>query len=173
MAQIDLEKKEGGGLGWLWALLALILLGLLAWWLMGAGDGDVEVDEPVVAAVEEPIDTEVEVEMLPVAALVATPADWIGQVIDGEALVVEVPTDRGFWLEDDGQRVFALIVDEPVEAPMDINVGQRLRISEAMVYDASTSLDEIDGRPVDADTRAILEGIDVFLVIDEEDMEIL
>ena len=30
-------------------------------------------------------------------------------------------TDRGFWVENDGARMFALIIDEPREVEIDIN----------------------------------------------------
>lgn len=33
MAEINVERKPGGGMGWLWALLALIVLALLIWFL--------------------------------------------------------------------------------------------------------------------------------------------
>ena len=34
MADINLEKNEGGSMTWLWVLLAIVLLALIAWWLM-------------------------------------------------------------------------------------------------------------------------------------------
>ena len=33
MAEIKVEQKRGG-LGWLWALLALVLIGMVVWYLM-------------------------------------------------------------------------------------------------------------------------------------------
>lgn len=38
MAEIPIEKKSS--MGWLWALLALVLAALLVWWLVTAGDDD-------------------------------------------------------------------------------------------------------------------------------------
>ena len=50
MAEIPVEKKSGIP-GWLWLLLALILLGLLIWWFTSEAD-DAELDETP-AAIEQ------------------------------------------------------------------------------------------------------------------------
>ena len=40
---VDVPKKRG--LGWLWILLAVLLVALLAWWPANAGDVYVQADE--------------------------------------------------------------------------------------------------------------------------------
>lgn len=52
MAEIPIEKKSG--MGWIWAVLALILAALLIWWLVNASDDDAELatnqDEAAIVA---------------------------------------------------------------------------------------------------------------------------
>ena len=52
MAEIDIEKKSGGGGKiWLWVIIALIIAGLLYWWF--AGDGDEGVEEIETEQIED------------------------------------------------------------------------------------------------------------------------
>ena len=52
MAEIRVEKEKRG-LGWLWALLALLLLALAAWWFLTQGSDS----NPAPADTTAPIDT--------------------------------------------------------------------------------------------------------------------
>ncbi len=184
MAKIDLEKKKTGGMGWLWALLLLLALVLLLWWFWGASDDepDYAVDDEY-EAVEEPV-APVPVPMeeeaiagtgLPVAQILADPDAWFDRTVSGEAEVTDVPTDRGFWLEQDGERLFALIIDGPAEVPLHIQTGQTLDLTDATVYRADAALEEggVPGTPLDEDTRRIAQDEEVVLVVDESDIEIL
>lgn len=187
MAKIDLEKKKTGGMGWLWALLLLVALALLLWWLWGAWSDD-EPDYAVDEVLEEPYEPAAPVAEpeagegamvagagLPVAEILADPDSWIDRTVSGEAAVTDVPTDRGFWVEQDGQRLFALIIDRPAEVPLDIQAGQTLDLTDATIYRAEAALEEgtIPGRPLDDDTRRIAQDQEVILVVDESDIEIL
>src|SRR5690606_24587645 len=100
---------------------------------------------------------------------VTTPATFAGQTVAGEARVVEVPTDRGFWIEEQGQRLFVILGDQPTEAP-NIEPGQMLRLSEARVY-APSELSGIAG-DLDADTRSTAEAQPAVLYVDETNVEI-
>lgn len=186
MARIDLEKKKAG-LGWLWVLLLLLALALLLWWLWGAWNDD-EPDYAVDETLEEPYESvapAAEPEMgeeamvaaagLAVAEILAEPDSWIDRTVSGEAAVSDVPTDRGFWVEQDGERLFALIIDGPAEVPLHIEAGQTLELTDATVYRAEAALEEgtIPGRPLDEDTRRIAQDQEVILVVDESDIEIL
>lgn len=182
MAEIRLEKKKKRGMGWLWALLALLLLLLLVWWLWP----DAEVGEPVEPVATEPFGTEVEpegpvepvepmvgAEGLGLGVILANPADYVGEPFPGaEVQVAEVPTDRGFWIEQDGQRLFAIIVDMPEEEPKDINPGQTLNVEQGTLRD-SGYLAELPGEPLDADTEEIARQQPIFLVVDERYIEVL
>ncbi|MBU2340217.1 MAG: hypothetical protein KKE77_03130 [Alphaproteobacteria bacterium] len=175
MAEIPVEKKSN--LTWLWILLALILLALLIWWAVGADDDEAELVEPV--AVEETIVVDEEpvtpaVGEVTLAAILANPEQYIGTEFSGDVSVggpLSEMTDRGFWVENNGQRMFALINDGPLEEPMDINPGQQLRISSGTVMSAA-SIGDLPGDELDADTRRIAEEQQVFLLVNEDDMEI-
>ena len=178
MAEIPVEKKSN--LTWLWILLAIILIALLIWW---ATDDD-EVVEPVGTEVvgastvgadpvtaPEPVGMEAGVT---IGDILGNPTEYAGQ--DNINLmgvsVPEVPTDRGFWVEDQGQRIFAVLIDGPSEVPKDINPGQQLTIREAMVRNA-TFISEMPGQPLDDDTRNILNNQDAFLVVNESNIEVM
>ena len=66
----------------------------------------------------------------------------------------------------------AVLVDNPQEVPIDINPGQRLRIREGVLCDA-TYLQQIPGEALDPDTKRLIEEQQVFLVVQEEAIEIL
>ena len=118
MAEIPVEKKSG--LGWLWILLALLLLALLAWLLLSGDDDEVE---PVVA---EPV---AEAPLLPPAGALV-----VGENIDLDGVeVTELAGDMAFYIDHEGQRV-PVFFDEvptpgtPTEGQLDINQGSILNI---------------------------------------------
>ena len=43
MAEIRVEERRGG-LGWLWAVVLVLLVALAAWWFLSADDGPVGSD---------------------------------------------------------------------------------------------------------------------------------
>lgn len=168
MAEIPVERKSS--LKWLWVLLAVLVVIALIWW---ATDTDDNV-EMVETTGELPEATAVAPGMT-IADILGNPAAYVGR--DDFNAEVTVPTgtqitDRGFWVQDQGAQLFALINDEPREQPKDINPGQRLQITNGMLRDA-TFISQIPGDLLDADTQSILEQQDVFLVIDEENIQIL
>lgn len=177
MAEIPVHKKSN--MGWLWILLAVLVLGLLAWWLF-SGDDEVEygptevVGEQTVGA--DPVTPPEPVAMeagISIADILGNPATYVGRNdFTDEVMVPEVPTDRGFWIEDQDQRLFAVLIDNPQEQPLDINPGQRLRVTEGMVRGA-TFIEQIPGEPLDPDTMGILREQDAYLVVDESNIEIL
>jgi len=175
MAEIPVEKKSS--MAWLWILLGLLLLALIIWW---AVDDDDEYVEPV-AVTEDAITPETTPEMVATATgvsigdILGNPAAYVGR--DDFQAEVTVPTgapmtNRGFYVEDEGARIFAIIMDGPMEEPKDINPGQTLRISEGMLRDR-TFLPELRGDPLDADTERMAEEAPIFLVVEEDNIEIL
>lgn len=175
MAEIPVQKKSS--MAWLWILLALIAVALLIWWATD-NDSD-EVDLATTTQIEEPMESSADLEANAtvaeagtLAAILANPTTYFGKEYSGEVSVGNSLTDRGFWVESDGNRMFALIVDEPRERPLDINAGQQLRISGGTIRDAS-SLSDVEGRVLDADTRKIVGEQKVIMVVDEKNIEIL
>lgn len=168
MAEIRMEKKSGG-MAWLWILLAILLIALLAWLFWPDRD---EAATAVATATETgQTATSSEAETPTLATILENPGQWIGREYSGTVAVPEVPTDRGFWIEENGARMFAILVDEPREVPKDINPGQQVRI-RGTVRDAST-ISELPGEPLTAGTENIARDQPAYLVVDEDAIEIL
>lgn len=177
MAEIPVERKSS--MTWLWILLALILLGLIIWWATSGDDEEnLMADEDIVAADTlgdeqadgtEGLGTEGGVT---IAQILANPSQYIGTSdFQGQFNVAEVPTDRGFWVEQNGDRLFALIIDQPAEEPKDINPGQQIRVTDGMIRD-TTGLSEMPGEPLDEATQQIASDQDALLLVDEANIEI-
>ncbi|MBW3570397.1 MAG: hypothetical protein KY467_04765 [Gemmatimonadetes bacterium] len=179
MADIDIERKRGGS--WMW-VLGLVLLALVIWLLWGLFDGDDEaaVVEPVAAPVVDevqplppaanPPTPVAQAAGIPVSQIIESPATWTGRTVGGEVRVTEVVSDRGFWIEDQGERLFVLINESGPETP-DVNQGQTLRIREAVVYGAQ-NLANIPGT-LEPQARQIAQGQPVVLATDGRNIEIL
>ncbi|MEM7687492.1 MAG: hypothetical protein AAF291_00590 [Pseudomonadota bacterium] len=168
MAQIPVEKKSSI---WPWILLALAIVAALLLFLMLPDEAD---DTPAIAAdtADQTSIADADAEMT-LATILANPQAYIGRDnFTGKVDVPAVPTDRGFWVEHEGSQMFALLIDGPQEVPLDINPGQNLQVNGGTVRDAG-DLENLPGEPIDDDTRAILAEQDVFLLIDEDQIEIL
>ena len=183
MVEIPVERKSH--LKWLWLLLGLIILAFLLWW--ATGDDRAEIERDVAPATNVEAGMEPDASLGPatgadaaagataasIPAILQNPSAFVGRNdFAGEVEVPEVPTDRGFWVQQNGGRMFALIIDVPREVPLDINSGQRLRVSKGMLRDTG-SIGSIPGEPLDADTKKILADQSIFLVVDEDNIEIL
>ena len=171
MADINVERK--GPSIWPW-IIGLIILALLIWALAALLDNDddeVVLDEPVPAVVEEPIaPAPIAGAALPVAAILANPASYMGQTVSGTAMVGSDPTDRGFWIEDQGQRML-VVINEPPNETININEGQMVRLTDARVYNSDNMM-EIAGQ-LDADTRQIAEGEPAVLAVNWTNVDIM
>lgn len=180
MAEIPVERKSS--MTWLWVLLGIILLGLLIWWI--AGDDDDEADlagtdtalvdtaDPMNPDIDANLDAQTEAGAMTIAAILAQPKSYIGREFSGDVSVTGPLTDRGFWIESDGAKMYAIIIDEPREVPLDINAGQRLRISGGTIR-AGGTVGDVEGVPLDDDTRGVIADQDAFLIVDEDNIEIL
>lgn len=171
MAEIPVTQKSSKS--WLWLLLVLLLLALLIWWLLSDDDEVIETAEPVAIEQTEPMMTE-PAGVMTIAAILENPQTYYGR--DGFTAEVGVAgplTDRGFWITDDaGNQMMAIIIDEPREVPIDINAGQRLRITGGTVRNPS-EVTNIPGVPLDNDTMQAMQGQPAVLVVDENNIEIL
>lgn len=172
MAEIPVERKTS--LAWLWILLAVLLIGLLIWWA-ASGDNDEELTvgtEPAaVVTTPESVGT---APRISIGDILGDPAAYLGR--DDFRAEVTVPadaemTDRGFWIEDEGERLYVILNDGPMEEPIHINPGQTLRIDQGMLRDR-TFFPDLPGE-LDATTENIAEQQPIFLVVDEGNIEIL
>lgn len=164
-------KQKPGAVKVLWWLLAVTLLAAFIWMLSAPLNtapqnefmAPIQTIEP--PSEQPPVAT--------VAYIVENPDQHVGGVFPAqEVYVLDVPTDRGFWIEDEGQRLFAIIIDAPEEDPLDINTGQRLLIESGKLRHAR-DLSQIPGEKIDMDTRRIIENQPIFLVVDERNIKIL
>lgn len=180
MADIDVQRK--GPSIWPW-IIGLLVLALIIWAVAEMVDTDDAelaetelIEEEPAAEIQPDVLTEPEAVApaagISVAEIAESPTTFTGRTLDAEVRVVDVPTDRGFWIEDQGKRLFAIIIDQPREVPLDINPGQTLRISQATVRDPS-SLTNLPGAPLDADTERLAREQPVFLVVDEGNIQIV
>lgn len=155
MAEIPVEKKSS--MGWLWVLLALLILALLAWWLLDSDDEEVDYveNEAVVAAPVEPVAAG--------AAMLA-----VGESVDLDNIrVTSLAGDMAFNADVNGQNMLVLFDQEPTpgdatEGEYDINPGSMLNI-EGSVRSAGDPLPE----GVTADIPA---GTDRYIYADSIEM---
>lgn len=184
MAEIDIERKKGMGIGWLWWVLGLILLAVIIWWIAASGDDDEEVvmEDPIAA----PVVTEPMAPAAPtapgIAEVLANPSAFVGQSFSTDTVrVAEVVGDRGFWIEGDaGERLFVVKNESPqegradvegqpdVRAARDVNTGDQLQISGTLLDGGD--LDAVQP-PLDAATRQALTGQPIFLQANVADIQ--
>lgn len=110
-----------------------------------------------------PPPTEADNAELPVDLIIVTPARYLGQPVVGTARVAEVPSDRGFWLEKNGERIYAVISQSPgMEQAVNIEPGQTVRLA-GLVYDSS--LAEGIGGKVDQQALETIADQPAFLLV--------
>lgn len=186
MAEINIEKKKSI---WPWIIGALVAL-LILWFLFNMLDRDDEAPVVAPAATSQivepagpvpPADTgaaevttanaEVTDAMLPISAVLAGTAGYVGKQISGTARVTDVPTDRGFWIEQDGQRMFAMLAEQPgMENEIDVNQGQLVQLSGTVHDTASAS--QVQGG-ISPEAMQILGGQQAFLLVQPNDVTIV
>lgn len=187
MADINVERK--GPSIWPW-IIGLLVLALLIWALVEMFDSD----EPEVAAVDPVATAPMVAPGAPepiaqggqcVGQVMGDPTGWAGRSVSNCQLqVTEVISDRGFWVEEQGQRMLVVINEGSQQNPQpgvadvqgqqaeqpDVNAGQTVTITEAMVHDA-TQLQNLQGA-LDDQLRNALQGQQVFLVTDGRNIQI-
>ena len=175
VADISVERKDRSI--WPW-ILGLLLLGLLIWGLLELLDNDNDLVERPVATEPAPVVDPVPpvvgaaaVATPTIADVLANPAAYAGQSFSTqEVRVAEVTGDRGFWIENNGQRMFVVKNESPqpgvadVQGPADtrasrnLNVGDRVQINGMLL----TSADQAQP-PLDNQTRQLIQQQPVFL----------
>jgi hypothetical protein len=171
MADIDVERRSGAP--WVWWIIGIIILALIIWGIAEA----MEPDEPDVAAAVPPAVVAAApvapapgaVPVLVVHEIVVGPQTWVGKRVSGTAQVSGVPTDRGFWLGSGSDRIFVVLNDQPAETPIDINPGQTVQLTDALVV---TDFSQVPGT-VEAETREIAQQQPVFLDVDEANVKVV
>lgn len=125
----------------------------------------------VVIAPMPPPPTEADSSEIPVDVIMVTPAPHLGQAVVGTAMVAEVPFDRGFWIEKNGQRMFAVIAQSPdMEQAVNVEPGQRLRLA-GVIYDSALA-SGIAGQ-VDPTAMEAIAGQPAFLLVDARNISVI
>ncbi|MDQ3287577.1 MAG: hypothetical protein M3Q42_04825 [Pseudomonadota bacterium] len=121
-------------------------------------------------------------EAIPVSAIIATPKAFHGRPVAGVATVAEasarIPANRGFWIEEAGQRIFVVVVQKADVSPRrdqprsssdnagvapEMTPGQRVELS-GRVYPGAMAPQVAPG--LDADTRGMLSAQPAFLLVE-------
>ena len=106
-----------------------------------------------------------------VALIVGSPEPYLGRPVVGRARVAEVVGDRGFWLEQDSSRIFAVIAKTPqMEQAVNVNAGQTVAVA-GVVYNSATA-DQIPGE-LDSETRQIIAEQPAFLYVAAQNLILL
>lgn len=169
---------------WVAGLAALLLAGLGLWWFAGgagqrlpAQDGAKAVagmqrDDPDVPPAEHAA-TQPDASAaatLPVSRIVRNPDDWAQQEVSGTARVDAIETDRGFWIQAQGERIFAVLEKKIGQDSRALEPGQRVRLRGAAVFEPG-GFAILPGEALDVETKEILADQDVFLLVPEQRLD--
>lgn len=125
----------------------------------------------LVIAPMPPPPTDADTTDVPIDVIVVTPAPYLGQAVVGTAKVTEVPFDRGFWMEKNGQRMFGVIAQSPgMEEAVNIEAGQTLRLA-GVVYDSALA-SRIAGE-MDPKAMETIAGQPAFLLVDAKNISVV
>ena len=92
--------------------------------------------------------------------IVTVPTDFATRTVSGSAREAELISDRGFWIEDGGQRVF-VVIDEPKPEIKNIRAGQMVRLDGAQVM---TNASQVPGQ-LENETQQAIQGQPAFLYV--------
>ena len=168
MTEINIQRKGFAIWPWLTGALALALLvwGLAAW--SRDGDDTEGLARTTPAANTGAVPTTGS-ETVPIDAILTRPAEYAGQTVSGTTHVAEVISDRGFWIEQQGRRMFAVIEEIPKET-VDVNAGQTVRLT-GRVYTPETR-QQIEGS-LEPDARRLAGQQPAFLYVKGTDLSII
>ncbi len=82
--------------------------------------------------------TEADNTPIAVSAILMGPSDYVARRVAGTARVTEIVRDEGFWIEESGRRMFAVLASDPENAQraLTFSAGEQVRLS-GVVHDAS------------------------------------
>lgn len=129
MADISVQQKQGGGLTWLWALLAVAaVIGLMLW--LGAESADIDEQAALAAdsaAVAEREPAAAGGEAAELAAIASDPAGFTGRPLAVSGVPVAATLGpRAFWAEVPGANPFLVVLAPEVANPEAAAIGQRV-----------------------------------------------
>jgi hypothetical protein len=152
---------------WLAALGILLLVGT------GCGGPEVE-DEDII--VREPVVTGVPYgggptdDMANLEDAVARPAVYNGDTVYGQGTVAEVVSERGFWLESEGQFIFTVIRERDPDEQVALKAGHILQLSGEL--HETDDLSALEGE-LDPYAARVLERQEFYLVVSANTLQIV
>jgi hypothetical protein len=175
MPELDIQRRETTGMPWwVWLLIAVLAIGLI-WWIIAATTTDRELAEVTpgvaptvgtepaerVAGARESTDELTSAEWLPLAAMRANPDNYFDQSVSGIGTVAEVASDRGFWIEQRGERVF-VVKDEPLVETPALTAGQQISL-RGTVHNPDNMQEVAGVMQLDEVTLKTLQGEPAFI----------
>jgi hypothetical protein len=189
VAEIHVERKPRSGWAWVWVLLLLVAIAVLGWlfWPDRVRTGEqtatttapaTGTDPSVVDRVPLPGATQPPQSMAMISEIRANPQQWVGREFMGVVNVTEsgatnqaaIPPERGFWIEQDGQRLFVLVNDDPNRTPVAVTPGQPVRI-RGTVRDA-TFIPQLGAMNLSGEVDELLRSEPAYLVAEESAIEL-
>ena len=163
-----------------WRRIGAIVAGCAAVVALAAGCGGAEVEEDDELIVEGPVVEEpadeaygggpTEGAMANFEQAVQRPALYVGDKVIGQATVTDVVSDRGFWLESENARIFAIIRERDNEESPKLDVGDIVQLSgEIYPADETTVL---EGQ-LDVQTASVLERQDYYVAVSTNSVNVV
>ncbi|MGE0132945.1 MAG: hypothetical protein AB7U82_33110 [Blastocatellales bacterium] len=111
---------------------------------------------------------------LPLASIASDPASYVGRPVEGAATVSSVVSDRGFWIENGGQRMFAMIDESAAgrSEMADIKAGQRLRFN-GTVQDAASAAQLPGVQSLEAESKRIIQSQPAYIHMHSWNKEVI
>lgn len=182
----SLHRRSPRGVIWIAGVAALLVAALAVWWFAGAGQRLAAQDpgrgESSVAGVQggaaaappaEHAATQPDADAaatLPVAKIVRDPQGWAQQEVSGTARVAAIETERSFWIEAQGERIFAVLEQKIGQGPRALKPGQQVRLRGAAVFEPG-GFAILPGDALDVETKEVLADQDVFLLVPEQRLD--
>lgn len=189
MAEIHVERKPKSGWVWIWVLLLLVAIAVLAWlfWpdrvrtdsaITATTAPAIGTDPSVVDAIPLPGATQPPQSMAMIGEIRANPEQWVGREFLGVVNVTDsgttdeaaMPPERGFWIEQDGQRLFVLVNDDPNRTPVAVVPGQQVRI-RGTVRD-TLFIPQLGAMNLSGEAEELLRREPAYLVAEESAIEL-
>lgn len=178
MADIKIEKK-GGSLWWIWALIALVVIGILLWVFLDNDRGTQVAQAPAVVAA--PANTVANTDLNPVDGMNATTqpiADLatitgntdnslVGRDVNlNKVSVGDVVGDASFWINGaDGKKVYVILNEvktpgTPIEGRVNVNKGDQVDLT-GTIRSASDGVPA--GAAIGTKTDPLPAGVDKYI----------
>lgn len=105
---------------------------------------------------------------IPVVAILADPSAYTGRQVSGTVRVADVPTPRGFWIEDGGRHMLVLLDRASGAQGAPISQGQTIRLT-GTVQDGTAAA----SGTLDPEARQLLGTQRAYLLVAPRDVSVM